>query len=212
MSLYLHYVKAVARRINAETPWERSRLIKKGGKFAKGFSPSGDARVTAWPCFESAEGPVVPVPERIFEYAFTVEMCVAHGIMGKDVLDVGSSGSILPGIVASLGNRVTCIDVREWPVQVKNLKFKKCDLLDCDIPKGSFDAVTCVSTVEHIGLGRYGDKEDPDGDVKGLALLREFLKPGGLLILTAPFGSAGVAFPAHRIYDRGRFERLAEGF
>jgi len=137
---------------------------------------------------------------------------MTHGILGKKVLDVGSSGSILPGIVAGLGNKVTCIDVREWPVQVKNLEFKKCDLLDCDIPKGSFDAVTCVSTVEHIGLGRYGDMEDPDGDIKGVALLMEHLKPGGMLILTAPFGKAGIAYPAHRIYDRGRFDRLVAGY
>ena len=39
----------------------------------------------------------------------------------------------------------------------------------------------------------------------------EFLKPGGILILTVPYGRAEVAYPAHRIYDRGRLERVTKG-
>ncbi|MFC1937100.1 DUF268 domain-containing protein, partial [Chloroflexota bacterium] len=68
------------------------------------------------------------------------------------------------------------------------------------------------STIEHFGLGRYGDKEDVDGDIKGMNTLRKYLKPRGLMVLTVPFGRATVAFPAHRVYNESRFSRLTSGF
>lgn len=198
--------------IKAEMPWNRYRLRRKGSKFVLNYSDEGGgAKLTIWPC-GGDRADVIPVGDRHYEYAFTVEKFREYDIRNKDVLDVGSSGSVLPTILAALVNRVVCVDVREWPVMWPNLEFVKSDLLESDISFGSFDVITCISTIEHFGLGRYGDKEDVDGDIKGMKLLKRCLKPNGLMILTVPFGRPAIAFPAHRIYDKSRFSRLISGF
>ena len=52
---------------------------------------------------------------------------------------------------------------------------------------GDANCVSCLHTLEHIGLGRYGDPIDPDGRIKGLSSFASLVKPG-----------AGVAFCSYR--------------
>jgi SAM-dependent methyltransferase len=82
------------------------------------------------------------------------------------------------------------------------------DLVDCDVPGASasradiralpfetdrFDFVTCISTLEHIGLDnrQYGIDGQRDHDAGDLVALRELgrvLRPGGSLLVTVPSG------------------------
>ena len=57
-----------------------------------------------------------------------------------------------------------------------------------------------MHTLEHIGLGRYGDKLDPEGWSKALASLAQLLQPQGSLLLSVPIGIQRVQFNAHRIF------------
>lgn len=201
--------------IKTRTPWYQRRLYERGAKFARRYSDEGDARLFVWPC-EGDDAPLASVGDRHYEYAYVIAALRRYGLTDKDILDVGSAGSYLPAMIAALGNRVTCVDLRQWPMQWPGLRLVRGDLLtpgdDELLPHARFDAITCISAIEHFGLGRYGDIEDVDGDIKGLAKLRYYLKPGGLLVLTAPFGRGAIAFPAHRIYDRSRLARLTAGF
>lgn len=62
-----------------------------------------------------------------------------------------------------------------------------------------------MHTVEHIGLGRYGDPLDPDGDLKAIAELKRVLAVGGNLLFVVPVGgTAKIMFNAHRIYTYGQ--------
>jgi len=223
--IYLSYARRALRIINAAMPWEQHKLRKKASQFVLNYSDEGDARLTItsgltmltriilpWVGRAEDEADVVPVIDRHYEYAYAVEKFREYDIRNKDILDVGSSGSVLPTILAALGNRVVCIDVREWPVVWPNLEFVRCDVVEADIAFESFDVVTSVSTIEHVGLGIYGDKEDVDGDIKGMTMLRKYLKPKGLMILTVPFGRPAIVYPLHRIYDNSRFSRLTLGF
>lgn len=214
----LHRYLAFAKRIyetelKKQMPWYRRKLRKKGSRFVVNYSDEGNAMLVLYPC-EGDKVNIVSVGEREYEYAYTIEKFQEYGIKNKMVLDVGSSGSILPTILAALGNHVVCVDVREWPVNWPNLEFVKGDVIESDnlVPFESFDVITCISTIEHFGLGRYGDVEDVDGDIKGLAKIRGYLKPGGLMILTAPYGIGAIAYPAHRIYNKSRFLKLVSGF
>ena len=67
---------------------------------------------------------------------------------------------------------------------------------------------TCLSTIEHIGLGRYGDPIDPWGDVKMARNLARLLRPGGTLLISFPCGPGCVVFNKHRIYTPFRREAL----
>ena len=58
-----------------------------------------------------------------------------------------------------------------------------------------------MHVVEHIGLGRYGDPVDYDGDLKAIAELQRVLAPGGNLFFVVPVGQPRIMFNAHRVYS-----------
>ena len=66
---------------------------------------------------------------------------------------------------------------------------------------GCTDSLSCLHTIEHFGLGRYGDPIDPAGYLKGLAQLKSMVAPGGMLYLSTPIGPQRIEFNAHRIFS-----------
>uniref|UniRef100_A0A914XVS8 DUF268 domain-containing protein n=1 Tax=Panagrolaimus superbus TaxID=310955 RepID=A0A914XVS8_9BILA len=77
---------------------------------------------------------------------------------------------------------------------------------------GKFDFIVSFSSIEHSGLGRYGDPIDPIGDIREMNKIHCMLKPKGLLFLGFPVGVDKVVFNAHRIYGRIRLGMMFEGF
>jgi hypothetical protein len=75
-----------------------------------------------------------------------------------------------------------------------------------------YDGAISISSVEHSGLGRYGDPLDPDGDLKSMKFLHGKLKPGALLFLSVPIGKDQILWNAHRVYGRERLPLLIDGF
>jgi hypothetical protein len=62
------------------------------------------------------------------------------------------------------------------------------------------DSLSCLHSIEHFGLGRYGDDIDPLGHLKGLEQLKRMVKSGGILYLSTPIGPERVEFNAHRTF------------
>jgi hypothetical protein len=58
-----------------------------------------------------------------------------------------------------------------------------------------------MHVVEHVGLGRYGDPLDYDGDLKAISELKRVLAEGGDLLFVVPIGKPKIMFNAHRIYS-----------
>ena len=58
-----------------------------------------------------------------------------------------------------------------------------------------------MHVIEHVGLGRYGDPIDPDGDLKAIAEIKRVLAVGGDMLFVVPIGKPKVIFNAHRIYS-----------
>jgi hypothetical protein len=82
-----------------------------------------------------------------------------------------------------------------------NLRMQR-DVLDYCFPSKSFDWIVAVSTIEHIGLGHYGDPGDPNGDTHAMELAWHWLKPGGWMYLDVPFADSYSVFGTKcRIYD-----------
>lgn len=73
------------------------------------------------------------------------------------------------------------------------------DLLVLPFPDNSVQSLSCMHVVEHMGLGRYGDEIDPDGDLKAIAELKRVLR--GDLLFVVPVGNPQLKFNAHRIYS-----------
>ena len=71
-----------------------------------------------------------------------------------------------------------------------------------------FDVVLSFSSLEHPGLGRYGDALNPWGDLLATAKAWCITKPGGYLGLGLPFGEDFVYFNAHRKYGPNRMSLM----
>lgn len=79
------------------------------------------------------------------------------------------------------------------------------------------DFVTTYSSLEHSGLGRYGDALNPFGDWEAMAQAWCMLKPGGLFLLGVPvkdrtFEEDEVQYNAHRLYGKERIKHMAANF
>ena len=74
------------------------------------------------------------------------------------------------------------------------------------------DYVASFSSIEHSGLGRYGDPVNPFADVLEIEKISCLLKPGGLLYIGLPTGKDIVMYNAHRIYGLIRWPMIIAGF
>jgi SAM-dependent methyltransferase len=142
---------------------------------------------------------VVDCTERIVEIPF-MHRHLPNPFRGR-VLDVGYLESEGIFQVASLGFDTWGIDIRPPAVAFPGVHFIQGDVIQYPFEPHSFDVVTAISTVEHIGLHAYGNVEaDPQGDLHALQAVQHALKPSGRLILTVPFGKLGMA-EWYRVYD-----------
>jgi hypothetical protein len=108
------------------------------------------------------------------------------------------------GLIGSLAvfREVEVLDIRPQPSKVRNVKFHQVDLMQ-ELGReweACTDSLSCLHTIEHFGLGRYGDPLDPQGHLKGLRQLKRMVRPGGVLYLSTPIGRERVEFNAHRVF------------
>jgi SAM-dependent methyltransferase len=115
--------------------------------------------------------------ERPAEYAFALE--ALGQASPATVLDVGTGLTPWPALLASCGYVVTAIDEMEgyWREGILNHHFHVLhdDILNPALT-GPFDAITCISTLEHIP--EHG---------RAMASMFGLLRPGGHLIVTVPY-------------------------
>jgi hypothetical protein len=87
-------------------------------------------------------------------------------------------------------------------IKLDNLSFQIADLTNLhEIKNNSLDSVSCMHVIEHVGLGRYGDKVDLDGDLKAFNELKRIVSVDGNLLIVVPLGKPKVVYNAHRIYS-----------
>lgn len=118
-------------------------------------------------------------PDKHLDVGSRIDGFVAHLLtfMQVDVLDVRPMNSRIVGLRTTLGNAQ--------------------ERLDKII--GSYDSVSSLHSIEHFGLGRYGDPIDPEGHIKGLINISETVSRNGTLIVSFPIGKPRVHFNAQRI-------------
>ncbi|MDZ8139246.1 MAG: class I SAM-dependent methyltransferase, partial [Nostoc sp. DedQUE04] len=150
--------------------------------------------------------------ERIFEKTFVLQsLARLYESSSITVLDVGAAESLLSYELASFNYSVTAIDIRPIALFHPNLKFVKTDICNPVLPSASFDCVVALSTLEHIGLGWYGDKKEENYDFKAVQQISLLLKPEGSFILTVPYGKKALT-PVHRIYNQESLQKLIQDF
>ena len=100
-------------------------------------------------------------------------------------------------------------DYRPAKLALSNLTCEPADLKNLLFEDNSVPSLSCMHTVEHVGLGRYGDALDYNGDLVAIRELQRVLAPGGDLLFVVPVGKPQILFNAHRIYSR---KQVVEAF
>lgn len=165
-------------------------------------SQSGSLFKTAhnFPCYSDYRNTAGDLPKHYFQQ----DLYVARQIFIADPTRHIDVGSRIDGFVAHVAafRQIEVVDIRPMGEINENIKFLQLDITDNEsIPYEICDSLSCLHTIEHIGLGRYGDTINPDGWLSALDNLLAMLKPGGVLYLSAPIGEGSVEFDAHRLFS-----------
>jgi len=133
-----------------------------------------------------------------------IAQACAEYVRGKDCAVIGSISPWIECILLKYNARnVTTVDYNP-PV---------CDyIIQTDTGSKKFDVIVSFSSIEHSGLGRYGDPIDPDGDLKACMEIHDMLHEGGYFICGVPIGEGCIEGNFHRIYNRKRIEKLFKPF
>jgi len=157
----------------------------------------------------------VGLDERIVEYPWVLSRLPS----GNLLLDAGSAlnfETILkhPALTAK---QITIVNIAKETNNFSNLGVQYVIADICALPFGdeSFDIITCISTLEHIGMDNsiYSNKKgESTGDyVTAITELKRVLKPNGLLLVSVPFGK----YENHGFFQQFNsemIERIKEAF
>jgi len=126
-----------------------------------------------------------------------------HYDISSSIFFVGISSAFIP---------IRFFDFRPPKLTLSNLQIESADLCKLQFESNSIESLSCMHSIEHIGLGRYGDSLDPDGDLKAIKELKRVLKRGGRLLLVVPIGKPVLKFNAHRVYSYRQIIDEFDGF
>jgi ubiquinone/menaquinone biosynthesis C-methylase UbiE len=162
-------------------------------------------------------------PFRKLEYSFALEALLGHLRPGERYLDAGSGVTPLAQALARSGVDAHACDGNERLIAALqqfaperiygvSVTYTAQDLTRLTYPDESFDAISCISVLEHIPAPL---------DQQALNELLRVLKPGGLLVVTVDYTppdaatqSQGVSYFAQRVADlvrQGNFREIKRG-
>jgi SAM-dependent methyltransferase len=124
---------------------------------------------------------------------------------------VDISSSLHFSTIVSAFVEVEFFDFRPAPVKLSNLSSSAADLTQLPFASDSIESLSCMHVIEHIGLGRYGDPYDIDGDTKAARELCRVLAPNGHLIVAFPVGRSRIQYNAHRVYSHEQVLEMFSG-
>ena len=142
----------------------------------------------------------------------------ASGVRGKHVAVVGSERPWLEAALLEIGvEHVTTIEygaiISEHP-QITTLTVREFNRKFLEGHRFDFGGVASFSSLEHSGLGRYGDMLNPWGDVIAVAKMWCTMQEGAPIIIGVPSskGADVIYWNAHRIYGPHRWPFLLTNF
>mgnify|MGYP003644126642 CR=1 FL=1 len=135
----------------------------------------------------------------------------SNNIINKNVAVVGSETPWIEAVLINLQNKVTTIEYNVPNCEYNNLQCR--DYFEFfEKNSNTFDAIITFSSIEHSGLGRYGDPLDPNGDIKAMECVHANLVDNGLVIWGAPVGKDALSWNVHRVYGENRLPLVFSKF
>ncbi len=159
---------------------------------------------------------------RVTTHYFKQDIFVAREIYQRKPKRHIDIGSRVDGFISHLAvfTEVEVIDIRGNNKIDPRIKFIQADI--CKVTAshiGTTESISCLHTIEHIGLARYGDPIGSTLWIEAVDRIFGLLSAGGVAYLSTPIGLKRLEFNAQRIYDleellgflqqRGAVEKVA---
>lgn len=132
----------------------------------------------------------------LYHVAWAVRMVTGYAPARH--VDISSSLNFCTTLSATVPTEF--YDFRATLLQLDNLLCGQAELTKLAFGDAEIESLSCMHTIEHVGLGRYGDPIDVNGDMAAAAELSRVVRPGGHLLMVVPVGHARIVFNSHRIY------------
>jgi len=142
-----------------------------------------------------------------------VQACEMYpdAVRDKNIAVIGSLTPWIEAILVNAGAKsVTTVEYNVPECEhhiIKTISYDEFSKSDT-----KYDSVFSFSSIEHSGLGRYGDPLNPNGDIETMKHIRNSLVTGGMLFLGIPVGNDALVWNVHRVYGAKRLNNLFEGF
>lgn len=184
--------------------WFKFKTISKSGceRFALDWKDR-------YPCLDDCESATSFDRHYVYHPAWAARILAGNKPdVHYDISSTLSFCSIVSAFIA-----VRFYDYRPPALVLDNLDCSHVDLLALPFADNSISSLSCMHVLEHIGLGRYGDPLDPDGDIKAIEELKRVLMPGGTLLIAVPVSRVPrIRFNAHRIYSYSQLSGYFPGY
>jgi hypothetical protein len=128
-------------------------------------------------------------------------------IKNKKIAVIGSQNPWIEAMLVNYGAKeVTTV---EYNVPICNHDIiKAISYTDFCNSSEKYDAIVSYSSIEHSGLGRYGDPLNPNGDIETMEQIYKSLNAGGHCFVGFPVGRDHLVWNAHRIYGPIRLKMM----
>ena len=141
-------------------------------------------------------------------------------IINRSIVVIGTQIPWVEAIALEVGaSHITTLDYTRNKYENAHLEWLHVkDFLDNAIENEVFeyfDNAVSFSSIEHSGLGRYGDPLAPYGDFEAIQQIHCLSKPNAVLFLGLEYSRAQesyMVFNAHRIYGKSRLDKMFEGW
>jgi len=135
---------------------------------------------------------------------FHQDLLVAKKIFAANPVKHIDIGSRTDGFVAHVAvfREIEIFDIRVLNSKVENIHYTRADLMELpENMKNYCDSISALHSIEHFGLGRYGDPIDHDGYKKAIKNITQMLKPLGFFYFSVPIGKQRIEFNAQRVFS-----------
>lgn len=134
-------------------------------------------------------------------------------IRGKKIAVLGSMRPWVEGICLNYEPKLVKTIEYNLPI-IDDDSLVEVELYD-DFCKSNeqYDVIIQISSIEHSGLGRYGDYIDPTGDLKTMEQFHKHLSDDGIVIWCSPVhGKDYLGWNVHRVYGPIRLPLIFKNF
>lgn len=155
--------------------------------------------------YKNSNNVEIVISEQVVEYPLIINNLIGNNL---NILDFGGFESMLPLQLSAIGHRVTVLDQRKYPFIHPNITVCSNDIFNIDFKTNDlFDVIISVSTIEHLGLGHYGDVIIDEADKIAINALWRQLAQSGKMMVTLPAGKPTTQ-RGYRVYNENRIREI----